>query len=188
MARAQENTLLRHASSQGLSPPKRAHLPKSTQLHMGLPKGKARPRGQGIALKNPRGWDSEGPVTGGRTQDRVGQKVRMPGSPARSRGYNSPPVSLPPANGLTRAQGPHSLKGSGCQHHCPRGPRCPAWLCVPPGREGQQGLNASWALLATLCALARVGQPASQACWPPLQGRAASPSCQQERLFPSSLG
>lgn len=52
----------------------------------------------------------------------VGQKVsRMPGSPARSRGSNSPPVSLPPANGLTRAQGPHSLKGSGCQHHCPPG-------------------------------------------------------------------
>lgn len=50
MARAQENTL-RHASSQGLSLPKRAHLPKSTQLNVGLSKGNARLRGQGIALK-----------------------------------------------------------------------------------------------------------------------------------------
>lgn len=45
------------------------------------------------------------------------------------------------------------------QYHCPRGPWCPVWLCVPPGREEQRGLKSNCALPAALCALARVGQP-----------------------------
>lgn len=188
MARVQENTL-RHASSQGLSLPKRAHLPKSTQLNVGLSKGNARLRGQGIALKI----------------SQLAGTVRVPSQEATHRtgreegeqdAWESSQVQRLQLFYLSassqwpdwRVQGPHILKGSVYQHHCPRGPWCPVWLCVPPGREEQRGLKSNCALPAVLCALARVGQPASQACRPPLQGRAASPSCQQERLFPGSLG